>query len=196
MLYLASRSPRRQQLLQQLNLAFEVLPVEVPEVPRADELPADYVRRVALAKARAGRESLGAHAAQAWVLGADTEVVLDGEVFGKPVDAADAAGMLRRLSGRTHTVLSALWLVGDGREMAALCTSRVTFAALTPADIHDYVAGGECMGKAGAYAIQGQAAAFISHLEGSYSGVMGLPLYETAQLLRASPVSGAVTSAR
>ncbi len=195
MLYLASRSPRRQQLLQQLNLAFEVLPVEVPEVPRAGELPADYVRRVALAKARAGRESLGAGVAQARVLGADTEVVLDGEVFGKPADAADATGMLRRLSGRTHTVLSALWLVGDGREVAALCTSRVTFAALTPAEIHDYVAGGECLGKAGAYAIQGQAAAFISHLEGSYSGVMGLPLYETAQLLRASPVPDIVTSA-
>lgn len=185
MLYLASRSPRRQQLLRQLQLAFEVLPIEVPEVPRAGEPPVDYVRRVAHAKARAGLESLGIRATQARVLGADTEVVLDGEVFGKPADAVDAAGMLRRLSGRTHIVLSALWLVGDGYEADAVCTSQVTFAVLTAAAIEDYVASGECLGKAGAYAIQGQAAAFISHLEGSYSGVMGLPLFETAQLLRA-----------
>jgi len=119
------------------------------------------------------------------VIGSDTEVVLDGEVFGKPADAAAAVAMLRRLSGRTHTVISAVWVVDATRAQCELSTSQVTFAALDEGTITAYVATGEPSGRAGAYAIQGRGAAFVAHLEGSYSGVMGLPLYETARLLRA-----------
>ena len=118
----------------------------------------------------------------------DTEVVLDGEVFGKPADDADAAAMLRRLSGRTHQVLSSVWVVSPSRELQALSMSEVTFAELTPAQIDAYVASGEPRGRAGAYAIQGLAEAFTTRLSGSYSGVMGLPLYETAEMLRAAGV--------
>jgi septum formation protein len=117
------------------------------------------------------------------VLGADTEVVLDDEVFGKPRDERDAAAMLRRLSGRTHDVISVVSLVSASREEQAVSVSQVTFAEMSDADIAAYVASGEPMGKAGAYAIQGRAQAFIAHLSGSYSGVMGLPLFETAGLL-------------
>ena len=120
----------------------------------------------------------------ALVLGADTEVVLDDRVFGKPVDADDAAAMLRALSGRAHRVISAVSLVSAGREAQAVSESEVTFDALDEDDIAGYLATGEWQGKAGAYAIQGRAQAFVSHLSGSFSGVMGLPLYETARLLR------------
>jgi septum formation protein len=183
MLYLASRSPRRWQLIEQLGVGFEVLDVSVPEVRAAGEPPADYVGRVARDKARAGLAALGGQP-RAVVLGADTEVVLDDEVFGKPVDAAGATAMLARLSGRTHEVVSTVWLVDARREASASCVSQVRFAALAAADIDAYVATGEPFGKAGAYAIQGRAAAFVEHLDGSYSGVMGLPLFETAALLR------------
>jgi septum formation protein len=142
------------------------------------------VQRVAHDKARAGLASLGADAADAVVLGADTEVVLDGEVFGKPRDARDAAAMLGRLAGRTHEVISALWLVANRRELAAVSVSQVRFAALDAAAIAAYVDTGEPFGKAGGYAIQGRGAALVEHLAGSYSGVMGLPLFETAQALR------------
>jgi septum formation protein len=118
------------------------------------------------------------------VLGADTEVVLDDEVFGKPVDAAHATAMLRRLSGRSHKAISAVWCVSAGREERALSVSEVTFTALAEPAIAAYVASGEPIGRAGAYAIQGRAAAFISGLSGSFSGVMGLPLFETMELLR------------
>jgi len=118
------------------------------------------------------------------VLGADTEVILDGRVYGKPADAADAAQMLRSLSGRTHRVVSAVSVVDAGRELQAMSVSEVRFAALSEDDIADYLDTGEWAGKAGAYAIQGRAQAFIAHLSGSYSGVMGLPLHETAGLLR------------
>ena len=186
MLYLASQSPRRRELLLQLDLAFTVLEVDVPEHPAAAEAPSDYVRRVARDKALAGLATLGGEAAaSAVVIGSDTEVVLDGEVFGKPADAAAAVAMLRRLSGRTHTVISAVWVVDATREQCELSTSQVTFAALDEGTITAYVATGEPFGRAGAYAIQGRGAAFVAHLEGSYSGVMGLPLYETARLLRA-----------
>ena len=121
---------------------------------------------------------------QAVVLGADTEVVLDDEVFGKPADAADAARMLRRLSGRVHECLSTVWVLSAGREQHAACVTQVHFEKLTDARIDAYVATGECFGKAGAYAIQGRAAAFVAHLSGSHSGVMGLPLHETARLMR------------
>ncbi|WP_329740987.1 Maf family protein [Dyella sp. A6] len=182
-LYLASQSPRRRQLLEQLGVAFSALDVDVPEQRTAGESPYDYVSRVARDKARAGREALG-DAVHAWVLGADTEVVLDDEVFGKPRDASDAAAMLRRLSGRSHRVISVAWLVGAADEHVAGCESEVRFADLDEATIAAYVATGESFGKAGAYAIQGAGAALIEHLQGSYSGVMGLPLFETARLLR------------
>jgi septum formation protein len=183
MLYLASQSPRRRDLLTLLGLRFGVLDVDVPEVRRSGEPAEDYVDRVAREKAGAGLLDVVA-VPDAWILGADTEVVLDGEVFGKPRDASDAAAMLRRLSGRTHQVLSAVSLVSAGRELQARSHSQVTLAPLDEADIAAYVASGEPDGKAGGYAIQGPAQAFISHLSGSYSGVMGLPLFETAQLLR------------
>jgi len=183
MLYLASQSPRRRQLLEQLGLRFGLLDVSVPERREAGEAPADYVRRVAREKAGAGLLKVVATAG-AVVLGGDTEVVLDDEVFGKPRDATDAATMLRRLSGRTHQVLSAVYVVSAGRELEALQVSEVRFAELSDTDIGHYVDSGEPFGRAGAYAIQGLAAAFIEHLSGSYTGVMGLPLFETARLLR------------
>lgn len=182
MLSLASRSPRRSELLARLGVGFGVLDVQVVEARVPGEPPADYVRRVAREKAGAGLLAVVGNPG-AIVLGADTEVVLDDEVFGKPRDAADAAGMLRRLSGRTHKVLSSVWLVTPGREVQAMSVSEVTFAALDGAAIDAYVASGECEGKAGAYAIQGVAEAFVTRLSGSHSGVMGLPLHETAALL-------------
>ena len=185
MLHLASQSPRRRELLTQLGVDFRVVDVDVPELRAAGESPREYVNRVARDKARAGLAAL-AGAADAVVLGADTEVVLDDEVFGKPRDAQDAAAMLRRLSGRTHAVVSAVWLVDAQGERNACSVSRVRFAELDDAAIEAYVATGEPFGKAGAYAIQGRGATLIEHLEGSYSGVMGLPLFETAQLLRAA----------
>ena len=181
-LLLASRSPRRRELLAQLGLAFEVIDVDVPEQRGPGESPAQYVARVARDKALAGQRAAAAGTGVV-VLGADTEVVLDGEVFGKPRDAQDAATMLGRLAGRTHDVISAVWLVSSRRELAAVSVSQVRFAALDAATIAAYVGTGEPFGKAGAYAIQGRAAAFVQRLEGSYSGVMGLPLHETAQLL-------------
>jgi septum formation protein len=184
MLYLASQSPRRRQLLEQLGVTFAVLGVEVVEQRAPDESPQDYVSRVARDKARAGRALLDQSTVDARVLGADTEVVLDDEVFGKPADAEDATAMLRRLSARTHAVISVVWLVGRGREECASSISQVRFAALDEPTISTYVATGEPFGKAGAYAIQGRGAALIEHLQGSYSGVMGLPIFETARLLR------------
>ncbi|MGH8041067.1 MAG: Maf family protein [Rudaea sp.] len=182
MLYLASQSPRRRQLLEQIGVRFGTLDVNVPEVRAAGEPPEDYVSRVAREKAGAGLLKVS-DVAGAVVLGADTEVVLDDEVFGKPTDAEHSADMLRRLSGRTHRVLSAVWCVDCGREEQAFSISEVEFAPLSQSRIAQYLALGEWQGKAGAYAIQGRAAAFIAHLSGSYSGVMGLPLHETAALL-------------
>jgi septum formation protein len=184
MLYLASKSPRRAQLLEQIGLRPGLLDVDVPERRAPGEPPADYVRRVAREKAGAGLLQLAA-VPGAVVVGADTEVVLDDEVFGKPADDADAAAMLQRLSGRSHQVLSAVYVMNAARELHALQVSEVRFAALSEADIADYVATGEPRGKAGGYAIQGRAAAFVAHLAGSHSGVMGLPLHETARLLDA-----------
>jgi septum formation protein len=185
MLYLASKSPRRKQLLEQLGVAFELLRVEVPEIRRAGEPAEAYVSRVAREKALAGFEATRGRDAHAVVLGADTEVVLADRVFGKPRDAEGAAAMLRDLSGRTHRVISSVWCVDASRQQSATRISEVRFAELSVADVERYVATGEPSGKAGAYAIQGRAAAFIEHLSGSYSGVMGLPLHETSRLLRA-----------
>lgn len=186
MLYLASQSPRRRQLLEQLGFRFVVLDVDVPEFPRPGEPAEAYVARVAEEKAAAGWRMVEGERG-AWVLAADTEVVLDGEVLGKPADAGDAAGMLHRLQGREHAVLSSVCCVHDGESHTASKHSNVRFTGLDESTIAAYVASGEPFGKAGAYAIQGRAAAFISHIEGSYSGVMGLPLCETAELLRGLP---------
>ncbi|WP_158885695.1 Maf family protein [Rhodanobacter sp. L36] len=183
MLYLASQSPRRRQLLEQLGFPFNVLDVDVAEHREPNESPHDYVSRVARDKARAGLRKL-AGIEGVCVLGADTEVVLDNDVFGKPASDADAAAMLRRLSGRPHAVISIVWLVSASGEQCAVSTSQVRFAALSEKVIADYVATGEPFGKAGAYAIQGRGGMLIEHLEGSYSGVMGLPVFETSQLLR------------
>jgi septum formation protein len=186
-LYLASASPRRAALLTQLGLNFKVLSADVPEVLGSHESPAQYSQRVALAKAQAGFTFLRASPElqlEAVVLGADTEVVLAGRVFGKPVDFADAAEMLRSLSGKSHDVLSSVALISAHQQTVVLQQSKVHFKALNDADIARYLESGEAMGKAGAYAIQGLAGAFVSHLEGSYTGVMGLPVFETAALLR------------
>ncbi|MGB3392081.1 MAG: Maf family nucleotide pyrophosphatase [Stenotrophomonas sp.] len=183
MLYLASRSPRRNELLARLDVPFRALDLEVPEIRAAAESPAAYVRRVARDKARAGFAQVAGEP-RAVVLGSDTEVVLGERVYGKPADAADAAAMLRTLAGRTHRVITAVALVADGREDEVVVESEVTFAAMDEAQIAAYVASGEPMGKAGGYAIQGGAERWISRLAGSYSGVMGLPLQQTAALLR------------
>jgi len=198
MLHLASKSPRRRELLGRLGLDFGVLDIDIPERRAPGEAPAEYVRRVAREKAGAGLLRVAA-VPGAVVLGSDTEVILGDEVFGKPRDAEDAAGMLRRLSGRTHEVVSAVSVVSAGREAQAVSVSQVTFGELSDADIDAYVATGEPMGKAGAYAIQGGAEVFVRRLSGSYSGVMGLPLYETAHLLRQfgiAPAQGTANAGR
>jgi septum formation protein len=179
--YLASRSPRRRELLEQVGLRYAVLDVEVDERRLPDEGPADYVRRVAVAKARAGDAALGLPGAR--VLAADTAVILDGAVLGKPRDADDARRMLGALSGREHRVLSAVALAAHGGCRTALSESRVWMRATTTTERAAYAATGEPLDKAGGYAIQGRAAVFVERLEGSYSGVMGLPLFETARLL-------------
>lgn len=190
--YLASKSPRRQELLRQIGVDFTPLlmreaagrPRDIVEVPRADELPLEYVKRLARAKASVGWIVMGKRGlAPKPMLGADTEVVQDGAVLGKPGDAAGAVEMLRRLSGQTHQVSTAVAVSWNKEIDMVVSSSRVSFRALTDDEIERYVATGEPFDKAGAYAIQGRGAAFVSHLEGSYSGVMGLPLFETAELL-------------
>jgi septum formation protein len=183
MLYLASKSPRRAELLARLGLDFGVLDLDIPEHRQPNEPAEEYVRRVAREKAGAGLLTVMS-VPQALVLGADTEVILDDEVFGKPRDAADAAAMLRRLSGRTHQAVTAVSLVSAGREAQAVSVSEVSFAELGEDEIAAYVATGQADGKAGAYGIQGAAERFVRHLSGSYSGVMGLPLFETSRLLK------------
>jgi septum formation protein len=190
-IYLASQSPRRRQLLEQLGVRHELLlpddheDSEGLEAVQPGEAPAAYVRRVTglkldAALARLKRRGL----APAPVLCSDTTVALGRTIYGKPVDAPDAARMLRELAGHTHRVLTAVAMQSGHKRVAALSDSRVTFAAMTPAQVRAYVATGEPMGKAGAYAVQGRAAAHISRIAGSYTGIMGLPLFETAQLLR------------
>ncbi|GAB3034834.1 MULTISPECIES: Maf family protein [Oleiagrimonas] len=184
MLYLASQSPRRRQLLEQIGATFRVVRVDVPEVRADHESPEDYVRRVARDKACAGRDALDED--DAWVLGSDTEVVLGDEVFGKPETPAQACGMLKRLAGVTHRVISSVWLVHAEREESATCISHVRLASMSEKEIDAYVETGESFGKAGGYAIQGRAAAYVEYLSGSYSAVMGLPLHETAVMLSAA----------
>lgn len=186
-IYLASASPRRRVLLDQLGVRHAPVAVSVDEQRLPGEAPQDYVVRVALEKARAGWRAAQARASCP-VLGADTVVVVDDEVLGKPRDRAQALAMLERLSGRSHRVLSAAALV-DGREAVRLSVSSVTLRATTAEERAAYWGSGEPWDKAGAYAIQGRAAVFVARLEGSYSGVMGLPLFETGELLREFGIS-------
>ncbi len=181
-IYLASASPRRRELLAQIGVGYKLLQVDVPEVPGPAESPEEYVLRVALAKARAGFSRLESGDPHP-VLGADTAVVLQGEVLGKPQDREDALAMLQRLGGREHLVLSGVALVSAEQEQSRLSVSHVRFRPIGDAEARAYWHTGEPADKAGGYGIQGMAAMFIERLEGSYSGVMGLPLFETAQLL-------------
>ena len=178
---LASASPRRAELLRQIGVQFQQQFAEIDESLRNNEAPDAYVARLALEKARAVRARLGDD--EVPVLGADTAVVIDGAILGKPRDKVHAAEMLRRLAGREHRVLSAIALVGD-HEAYRVSESRVCFRALTDDEIMAYWRTGEPADKAGGYAVQGIGAIFIEQLHGSYSGVMGLPVFETAQLLQ------------
>jgi len=196
-IYLASQSPRRAELLRQIGVPFRVFApqnaqeakaLETLEALRPGEPPARYVRRVTLLKLAAAAQRVQEQGLPlASVLCADTTVALDAQILGKPRDARHAAAMLRALSGRAHRVLTAV-AVRDARGLthAALSVSRVRFAALASREVAAYAASGEWQGKAGGYAIQGRAAAFAVHISGSYSGIMGLPLYETARLLAAA----------
>ncbi len=179
-LILASASPRRSELLQGLGYVFRVQPAHIDETPWDDEAARDHVDRLAREKARA----VAAQAPGAVVMAADTIVVLGPRILGKPVDDADAIAMLEDLSGSTHEVMTAVAVCADDREEAFVHVSQVRFRRLEPADIEAYVRSGECRDKAGAYGIQGGAARFVEHLAGSYTGVMGLPLCQTEQLLR------------
>lgn len=181
-LYLASTSPRRKELLQQIGVSFDVLSVDVDETPLLQESPADYVQRLALQKAWAGLASLEA-GEDNLVLGGDTAVVCDGQIFGKPVNREDALTMLERLSGRMHQVYSAVSLVNNERHEVRLTVTQVAFMDLSVRQRERYWDTGEPRGKAGAYAIQGFGAVFVKSIEGSYSGVVGMPLVETAELL-------------
>lgn len=193
-LYLASRSPRRRELLTQIGVQFETIlfrnhpreEQEVDETPHAGETPTDYVVRVTLAKAALGwRIATWRRLKTQPVLAADTTIDVDGEIVGKPIDAEDAKRILRRLSGRSHRVLTAVAVAFEGRVETRVSVSEVRFGTLDEAQIASYVASGEPLDKAGAYGIQGRAGQFVEHLAGSYSGVVGLPLFETAALLRA-----------
>ena len=190
-IYLASQSPRRRQLLDQIGVRHELLlpradeDAEALEAEQHGELPADYVERVPRAKLHAARARLEASGLPAApILCADTTVALGRRILGKPVDAADAVATLSLLSGQTHRVITAVAVSHGRRESLAVSSSHVTFAAIPRSEIERYVAGGEPFGKAGAYAIQSAFAAWITHIDGSHSGIMGLPLFETAQLLR------------
>ena len=182
-IYLASASPRRRELLEQIGVSYQLLSVEVDEALQVNESPESYVSRLALEKARAGWQ-LVENKDKKPVLGADTSVVINNEILGKPVDKDHAIEMLMSLSGQTHQVMSGIALVSENDEKVQVNTSSVTFRDLSKAEIEAYWHTGEPADKAGSYAIQGRAAMFITRLEGSFSGVMGLPLYETAELLQ------------
>lgn len=181
-LYLASASPRRREILQQLGLAFQSLPQNIDESRLPGEPPEDYVLRLASGKARAALATPG-NAAGAICLGADTTVVCDGQIFEKPTDAADARRILGILSGKTHTVLTAVAVATASMHEVLLSKSEVIFKTLTTPEIVAYWATGEPADKAGAYGIQGLGAVFVSSINGSYSGIMGLPIAETLALL-------------
>jgi len=192
-IYLASQSPRRRELLKQIGVAFDMLPLravagrmDVVETPRADEAALDFVRRMASEKAACGWNAVETrHLLRFPVMGADTVIELDGAILGKPAGRIEAQAMLARLSGRTHHVHTSVAIQHEGRLEGCVSTSQVTLATLDAATIARYLETGEYLGKAGAYGIQGRAGMFVEHIEGSYSGIMGLPLYDTAVLLRA-----------
>lgn len=189
-IYLASQSPRRRELLRQIGVTFQALPVEVDEALGSPHEPAaEYVRRLALEKARTGWRQVRHHHPRP-VLGADTAVAVDERILGKPADRADGLAMLALLSGRTHRVLTAVALCWDGQHRVSLSASEVSFRPLSDAERAAYWASGEPRDKAGAYAIQGLAALFITRIAGSYSGIVGLPLLETGELLRAANIYG------
>lgn len=181
LIHLASESPRRHALLEQLGVAFEPVTQDVHERMEAGESPEVFVIRLALEKARSGYRHCAGDSAV--VLGADTVVVLDDEPLGKPASEAEALAMLERLSGTTHRVLTGVALVDGEREATRLSLSSVTFREIGPEERKRYWLSGEPRDKAGAYAIQGRGGVFVEHLDGSYSGVMGLPLFETGDLL-------------
>jgi septum formation protein len=190
-IYLASQSPRRAQLLEQLDVRFELLlpaaheDAEGLEIARFNEAPAAYVARVTALKLDAALERMRQRGLPlAPILCSDTTVAMGRTIYGKPQDAKDAARMLRELAGKTHRVLTAVAVQKGKVRMQALSVSQVRFSAMSAVQIRGYVATGEPLGKAGAYAVQGRAAAYIEHISGSYSGIMGLPMFETAQLLR------------
>jgi septum formation protein len=180
MLVLASASPRRQELLRNAGITFEVQPANIPEDPLPGEAAKDYVERLAGEKALA----IANQRQQDVVLGADTVVVVDGQLLGKPSDAADAARMLRMLSGRKHEVITGVCVVVRGQPSVASETTRVTMSELSDKDVAEYVASGEPMDKAGAYAIQGIASRWIPSIEGDYSNVVGLPVALVFRMLR------------
>jgi septum formation protein len=184
-IYLASRSPRRAELLQQMGVEFQVLPSDIDESVTAGESPDAYVKRLARSKAAAGLAYMTSQGMPPHpVLAADTTVAVKGNILGKPEDDADAYAMLKSLSGGWHEVHTALAVAFKEKIEVALSTTRVEIALLEDDVIQAYIASGEPRDKAGAYGIQGPAGAFIKRIEGSYSGVMGLPVYETAQLLK------------
>ena len=192
-IYLASRSPRRRELLKQIGVSFELVLLredprrgaDVDERPLHDEPARDYALRIARTKAEVAAEQTMRRGLLAYpVLAADTTIVHDQEIIGKPADAEDAERILSRLAGREHRVLTAIAIATRDQVEARLSESAVEFRPLTPEEIRRYVATGEPLDKAGAYAIQGRAAAFANRIEGSFSGIMGLPLAETAELLR------------
>ena len=190
-IYLASQSPRRKQLLEQLGVNFELLlpdaneDVEALEVVHPYEKPRAYVQRVTALKLEAALQRLKSRGLPlAPVLCSDTTVALGNTIFGKPDHAEHAKSMLQQLSGKTHSVLTAVSIGTQRKQSHALSISQVKFAEMSKHDVERYVASQEPMGKAGSYAIQGKAAAFISHISGNYSGIMGLPMFETAHLLR------------
>jgi len=192
-IYLASQSSRRRELLKQIGVAFDVLPLravagrmDVIEIPHTGEPAPDFAQRMATEKAACGWRAVDMrHLLRFPVLGADTVVELDGDILGKPADRQEAAAMLARLSARQHRVHTAVAVQHENRLEMRMSSSQVRFAALDAAAIARYLECGEYLGKAGAYAIQGRAGAFVGQIEGSYSGIMGLPLYDTAVLLRA-----------
>jgi septum formation protein len=192
-IYLASQSPRRRDLLKQIGVAFDVLPLrvvagrmDVIEIPHPGEVASDFAQRMASEKAACGWRAVDTrHLLRFPVMGADTVVELDGAILGKPADRAEAEAMLMRLSGREHRVYTAVAVQHEAQQALRLSTSRVRLAALDAATIARYLETGEYLGKAGSYAIQGRAGAFVEHIDGSFSGIMGLPLYDTAVLLRA-----------
>lgn len=188
-IYLASASPRRRELLRQIGVAYRVVSVHIDESPEPDEAPPAYVARLALAKAEAGLQVIKNRRRTAPVLGADTAVVVDGVILGKPRNREQGLTMLARLADREHQVLSAVALATTLKQAVCIQESCVRFRSLTAAECQAYWDSGEPVDKAGGYGIQGRAAMFITELRGSYSGVMGLPLFETAELLRQFDIS-------